>query len=151
MALPLLLQLNPPIKKTFTDYPKTLSLEKFTRILTSADEITDLIYSLDSSISVGRCSIPTKILKIAREISSLPLSQLISNSISKEIFPDICKLAQAIPVFKNDPRLLCNNYRPISLLSNITRSFEKVIHCRLNLFLEQNNYLHPFQFGFRLN
>ena len=84
--------------------------------------------SLDSSKSVGNCSIPTKILKIAREIVSLPLSQLINNSISKGIFPEICKLAQVIPIFKNDSRLLCNNYRPISLLLSISKIFEKVIH-----------------------
>ena len=33
----------PPIKKTFTDYLKTLNLENFTISLTSADEISDLI------------------------------------------------------------------------------------------------------------
>ena len=82
---------------------------------------------------------------------SLPLSELINNSISKGIFPNICKLAQVILIFKNDSRLLCNNYRPISFLSNISKIFEKVVYCRLNLFLEQNNYLYPFQFGFRLN
>ena len=124
---------------------------KKTKKKTSADEISDLICSLDSSKSVGPCSIPTKILKIAREIVSLSLSELINNSISKGIFPDICKLAQVMPTFKNDSRLLCNNYRPILLLSNISKIFEKVIHCRLNLFLEQNNCLYPFQFGFQLN
>ena len=116
----------PPTKKTFTDYLKTPNLENFTICLTSADEISDLICSLDSSKSISPCSIPTKILKIARETVSLPLSQLINNSISKEIFPDICKLAQVIPIFKNKSRLLCNNYRPISLISNISKIFEKV-------------------------
>ena len=29
--------------------------------------------------------------------------------------------------------------------------FQKSIHCRLNLFLEQNNCLYSFQFEFRLN
>ena len=29
-----------------------------------------------------------------------------------------------------------------------SKIFEKVIHCRLNLFLEQNSCLYPFQFGF---
>ena len=71
----------PPTKKTFTDYLKTLNLENFTIGLTSADEISDLICSLDSSKSAGPCSIPSKILKIAREIASLPLSELIDNSI----------------------------------------------------------------------
>ena len=59
----------PPTKKTFTDYLKTPNIENFTIGLTSADEISDLICSLDSSKSVGPCSIPTKILKIARENS----------------------------------------------------------------------------------
>ena len=78
----------PLTKKTVTDYLKTPKVENFAIGLTSADEISDLIYSLDSSKSVGPCSIPTKILKIAREIVSLPLSELINNSISKGIFPD---------------------------------------------------------------
>ena len=56
----------PPTKKTFTDYLKTPNLENSTIGLTSADEISNLICSLDSSKSVGPCSIPTKILKIAR-------------------------------------------------------------------------------------
>ena len=78
----------PPTKKTFTDYLKTPNLENFTIGLTSADEISDLICSLDSSKSIGPCSIPTKTLKTARVIVSLPLSQLINNYISKGIFPD---------------------------------------------------------------
>ena len=130
---------------------KTPNLESSTIGLTSADEISGLICSFDSGKSVGPCSIPTKILKIAREIVSLPPSEVIKNSISNGIFPDICKVAQVLPIFKNDSRLLCKNYRSISFLSNISKIFEKVIHCRLNLLLEQNNSLYLFQFGFRLN
>ena len=120
-------KIPPTTKKTFTDYLKTPNVENFTIGLTSADEMGHLHCSLDSSKSIGPCSIPTKILKIAREIVSLPLSELINNSISKGIFPDICKLAQVIAIFKNDSRLPCNNNRPISLLSNISKISEKVI------------------------
>ena len=134
-------------KQIFTDYLKTTNLENFTISLTSADEISDLICLLNSSKSVGPCSIPTKILKIATEIVLLPLSKLIN----KGIFLNICKLATVIPIFKNDPRLLCINYRPILVLSNVRKNFEKITHCRLNLFLEQNNCIYPFQFGFQLN
>ena len=75
-------------------------------------------------------------MKTSEEIISLPLSQLVNDSISKGAFPNICKLGQVILIFKNDSRLLCNNYRPISLLSNISKIFEKVIHSRLNFILE---------------
>ena len=66
-------------------------------------------------------------------------------------FPNICKLAQVIPIFKNDSRLSCTNYRPIYLLSNISKISEEVIHSRLNFFLEQHNQLYPYQFGFRID
>ena len=122
MAIPLLLQLKwqkvsrnfefnrkkspkrdpPSTKKTFTDYLKTLNLQSFTICLKSVDEISDLICSLDSSKNIGPCNIPTKNLRIAREIISLPLSQIINNSISKGIFPNICKLALVISICKND-------------------------------------------------
>ena len=62
----------------------------------------------------------------------------------------MCKIAKVAPIFKSETRSLGNNYRPISLLSNIGK-IEKLIHLRFSLFLETYNCYHPFQFGFRLN
>ena len=42
---------------------------------------------------------------------------------------------------RNGSRLSCNNYTPISLLSNIGKIIEKLIHNRLNHFLEQHKDL----------
>ena len=60
-------------------------------------------------------------------------------------------MAKVVPIFKSELRLLCNSYRPISLLSNIGKIIEKLMHQRLNFILEQYNCYYPFQFGFRLN
>ena len=54
-----------------------------------------------------------------------------------------------IPGFKKGDKLEVNNYRPISLISNISKVMEKLIHRRLNSFLEQNNIFYSSQFGFR--
>ena len=54
-----------------------------------------------------------------------------------------------IPVFKKGDKLEVNNYRPISLISNISKVIEKLIHRRLNSFSEQNNIFYLSQFGFR--
>ena len=54
-----------------------------------------------------------------------------------------------IPVFKKGHKLEVNNYRPISLTTNISKIIEKLIHGRLNSFLEQNNIFYSSQFGFR--
>ena len=101
------------------------------------------IKSLKSSKFVGPNNIPTKI--------SIPLSELISKSFSTGCFLNICKTARCIPIFKTESRLLCNNYRPISLLSNIRKIIEKIMHQRLNKFLEENNCFYNLQFRFCLN
>ena len=45
-----------------------------------------------------------------------------------------------------------NNYRTISLLSNVGKVIEKLMHQRLNQFLEENKCFYPrHQLGFRLN
>ena len=54
-----------------------------------------------------------------------------------------------IPTFKKNDPLLCYNYRPISLLSNIGKLIEKLIYKRLYAFLEENKCLYSNQFGFR--
>ena len=107
---------------------------------------------MKNSKSLGPNSISTNILKEIHEAISIPLSTLIQpKSFTTGAFPNMCKIAKVIPIFKSETCLLCNNYRPISLLSNIGKIIEKLIHLRLNLFLETHNCYYPFQFGFRLN
>ena len=41
------------------------------------------------------------------------------------------------------------NYRPIALLSNIDKIFEKLVHRRFVTFLDKNETIFEWQFGFR--
>ena len=50
--------------------------------------------------------------------------------------------------FKKGDCLQCNNYRPISLTSNISKITDKLVHRRLYFFLEQNNILYNSQYHF---
>ena len=65
------------------------------------------------------------------------------------IFPEILKTAQAIPIFKIGDQQDSNNYWPISLLSNIGKIIEKLIHKRLFKFLNNDNCLFNYQFEFK--
>ena len=116
---------------------------------TTPEEISDLIQTLSSNKSTRTVS--SSILKKIKNEISIPLLAIINNSFDNGIFPNFSKSVQVIPVFKNESRLSCNNYRPISRLSNIGKIIEKLIHKRLNHFLEQHKVFYALQFGFRLN
>ena len=107
------------------------------------------IDSLKSGKSNGPNSIPTNLLKLVSKIVSEPLTLIINKSFNEGIFPDLFKIANVVPIFKKDSKLDVSNYRPISLLSNISKIFEKIMHSRLNKFLDKFQCLYDLQFGFR--
>ena len=112
-------------------------------------EVTSIINSLNARQAFGPASIPTNFLKLFKNELSKPISLLANISLDTSMFLNILKTANVTPIFKNDDPALCNNYRPISLLSNISKIFEKLIHARLSVFLSTNNILYEKQFGFR--
>ena len=96
----------------------------------------------------GPNSIPTKILKLFKKEFSKPLSDIINLSFNQGVFPNWLKLRNVIPIHKKGDKLVCNNYRPISLLCN-SKIFEKCLHTCLTNFLQINKLLFSHQFGFR--
>ena len=64
-------------------------------------------------------------------------------------FKEILKQTKVTPIFKKRDQQNCGNYRFISLLSNITKIIEKLIHKRLYGFIEVNDCLYAHQYGFR--
>ena len=82
-------------------------------------------------------------MKQLNYVIASPLAELINKSFQSGIFPDIFKIAKVTPIFKNESRVLCNNYKPISLLSNISKLIRKSS-------LERQNCFYNAQFGFCL-
>ena len=89
-------------------------------------------------------------MKQTKDVISAHLAKLMNRSFHNGDFSNILKIAEVIPIYKSE-RVNCNNYRPISLLSNIGKIIEKLMHKRLYSFLETQNCFYPAQFGFRLN
>lgn len=78
------------------------------------------------------------------------LSHILNKCLELHYFPSIWKVAKIIPIRKpgKDPTVP-SSYRPISLLSALSKLFEKLILNRLLNFVEEQNILLPEQFGFR--
>ena len=130
--------------KPFIDPPNSFFLSP-----TIPDEVEKIIDSLNINKSVGPMSIPTYILKIYKQFFSQYLSVLINLSFETGIFPDILKTAKVTPIHKKDSLMNYLNYRPISLLSAISKIYEKLIYTRIFEYLTKNNLISSKQFGFR--
>jgi len=128
----------------------TLNSDKSIYLIpTDMYEIVDIITKMKASKSKGHDDITSNLLKELKYSIALPLSILINRTLNEGIFPEALKIAKVIPLYKSKSRDIVSNYRPISILSNISKIYEKVIHKRLYAYLNSNLYLDPLQFGFK--
>ena len=116
---------------------------------TTAEEIEDVTKTFNLNKAIGPNIIPVTILKEIKKEILEPLSTLINLLFDTADFSNCLKLANVIPVYKKGDQQECNNYRPISLLSNISKLIEIVLYNRLYKFLNQSKCLFNYQFGFR--
>ncbi|KAI8126988.1 putative RNA-directed DNA polymerase from transposon X-element [Lucilia cuprina] len=117
---------------------------------TSLCEMINLISSLKSSKSPGFDNISNLLLKKLPLNAIKLLVTIFNGCIKLNYFPSIFKTAKIIPIHKpNKPKNDPGSYRPISLLSNLGKLLEKIVHSRLNQFIEENSILSKSQFGFR--
>ena len=84
-----------------------------------------------------------------KELSYIPAYISLQFLYAGRGFPDELKCARVTPLFKSGNRNLMSNYRPISILPTLSKIFEKLIHVRIYQFLEENQVLYSYQFGFR--
>ena len=140
----------PILNNSFTKYLNTPLNHNFLFKSVDINEIIFIIDSLENSKATGPHSIPTEILKTIKLNICHPLNEIINLSFATGIYPDKLKVAKVIPIFKNKgDQLILSNYRPISLLSNINKIFEKLVYSRLYSFQTIHNCIYELQFGFR--
>ena len=78
-----------------------------------------------------------------------PLHHIFTLSFEKGIVPSQLKIAKVIPIYKSGDRRSMDNYRPISLLTTFSKIIEKIVATRLTIFLNNNQIISKWQFGFR--
>ena len=142
----------PDSPNTFQDFLQSPSPHKdsiFLHKITEA-EVFKLINEINVNKSVGVDEIPPKVLKWGIASYTPLLTKLFNACFLEGVYPDQLKVAKVVPIFKGGDKNDVNSYRPISILSQINRIFEKIIYDRLYSFLvEKNNILHKKQFGFQ--
>jgi hypothetical protein len=116
---------------------------------TSPVHVCDVIKSMIAKKSLDLDGISTSLIKtIASEIS-VPLAHIFNLSLTTGVFPSRLKTSRIVPIFKTGDSELCDNYRPISLLSSLSKILEKMVSIQLVNHLDQNKLLYDNQFGFQ--
>ena len=132
------------VSKTVAWQPNSIYFKK-----TNLAEIQEVINKLDSKKASGIDDISITVLKHLNYLLSPLLLRLINDSFESGEYPDCLKLAKVIPLHKGGSKEDPNNFRPISILSNLNKIIEKIIYSRLYQFFEKFNLLNQNQFGFR--
>ena len=112
-------------------------------------EVFQNLNSLNNKKAVGVENIPIEFLKMSAEYISSLLSKLFNECILKGIFTSRLKIAKVTPLFKNGCANNATNYRSISILSPISKIFEKIIYNRLYNYFTTHNIIAKAQIGFR--
>ena len=116
---------------------------------TDPEEIVKTIVSFKPKKSCGADGISMELLKNIRRSLGEPLSVLFNMSLEQGIFPDAMKIAKVVPIYKAKDKDQFSNYRPISLLSSISKVLEKIVHKRVVSFMMKCDVLYKNQYGFR--
>ena len=87
------------------------------------EKVALTLKNLKVSKSTGLDKIPAKVLKIASSIIASSLTSIFNLSLSSGIFIDDWKNAHVCPVYKGNDRRDMGNYRPISILPIIRKTF----------------------------
>ena len=112
-------------------------------------EIEREINKLKRSKLPGPDNLLPRLQKNCASTISSPLSKIINLSLKTESFPDDWKSAKIILLIHKSASKNCfGNYRPMSLLSELSKVMEKSMHCQLSPFLESNKPFSQNQFGF---
>ena len=94
--------------------------------------------NLDLSKASGPDCIPVVVLKNCEpELFDIP-AELFNKYLKEYHFPDCWKVSSVVPVFKNaGERSMAKNYCPVSILSEVSKVFEKLINNRIVDLLEK--------------
>ena len=97
----------------------------------------------NSSKAHGYDNTSNKMIKTCDTSLTIPLKIVSEESLKKGIFPKIWKKGNIIPAHKKEDKTWINNYRPINLLPNFGKIFERVIYNSVfNYFLSNKLFTH---------
>lgn len=136
-------------ESTFKDYLNDRHSSNFEFISVTKEQVTKVIDNLKPKTSRGKDNMSNKLLKEVKNEISESLTVIINQCFSTGVFPNSLKIAKVVPLHKKNENYLFDNYRPVSILSSISKVIEKIMHNQIYNYLKESNLLYTSQYGFR--
>lgn len=114
----------------------------------SNEELIMHIKSLKNNAAPGPDGITSKLIKKFHKFLLEPLKFIINLCFETGRVPKCFKTSIVTPIHKSDDKAKITNYRPITVINNFSKIFEKCLRDRLYEFYVNNNILSKNQFGF---
>ena len=115
----------------------------------SQDRIFKILKKLKSSKSCGIDGLDTYSLKIVASIVAPVLHHIVVLSIMQFKFPSSWKVAKVLPLHKKECKLEPKNYRPVSILSPVSKVLERVVYNQVYDYFSNNQLFHSSMMGFK--
>ena len=126
----------------------TKSLLTFSFQPVAKNQISNLIKHLNDKKAVQSTDIPTKLIKGLCNFFSEFIYKSINHCITEGSFIAEFQVAEVRPLYKNNGRADKSNYRPISILSNVSKIYERSLYSHLYDYFDKNIFPR-YQCGFR--
>ena len=117
-------------------------------IVITQSEVTDILNTLKVNKATGPDGISHRMLKNCSVSLAIPLCLLFNLSLRLHTYPSLWKLAHVTPIFKKGDKSVASNYRPISLISCVGKSFERILFKHVYNHLVSNSLIYKYQSGF---
>lgn len=113
-------------------------------------EVSEIIKYLNIKKTPGHDRIPNRVIKCFPPVTVSLLTRIFNSCIKTFYFPIAWKIGKVASIPKpGKDHAVPSNFRPISLLSNIGKIFEKILLEQLSCIELKNKIFIPEQFGFR--
>ena len=139
--------------KKYSKHPRILRIKQYSKnptdfsfVPVDKDVIAKGIKNLNTKKAAPQDDIPVKILKLNNDIFSQYLSQIFNESIEAANFPNELIYADIIPVYKKNNKHEKENYRPVCIISVISKILER-LHDQVHK--NTDNSLSRYQMGYR--
>ena len=131
------------------ELPAHNELDSFTIQPTTHNKVSKILQNMRSYSSTSHDSSPIKFLKYVVDDISLPLTNIINNSIQMNVFPAQWKIGRICPIPKVTNPVQMKEYRPISILPAMSKAYKIVILKQLSAFIKKMMLYKNTQSGYR--